>query len=427
MQDADTRLDNYCFFKELAAQKFIQLIPLTSNVDMWAQAVLATTKKSKFIEVDFSANFHARFVEFLGFVSEILGQHKIKEDSIKYITPLFLFYFAPEDARRHVRSLPKFADSGKDSDSALPDYKTSRYLEFRAREIVVLLQSLKGVLFKKTGLVTLAYLHSCVQVFYSTCIFSTFKAQVQIELVWEAEKLARETLGNLHDISTGRKVVTTVRDGNVVALALSKACMKVLNVVCCLLNRDTVTEVQSHLIFLGVLRCHGITTGRIFYEGTQLGDYEDQTAARLSRIFVDICSMINDDVFTSTVLPTECALFNRCIVNDFPNASRLVRIERMFLYQLADSVEFYLGCLRIANPDLTVLVIKYQKFKPDPWDLTDSYDKRVFLDLVMPLSQTLAFSAQAQGQAEQDFSQRTSSAPETVSDWDMEAFDVETI
>ena len=401
MQHTLTRLENFCVLKEMAVQKFLGLLPTTSNIDHWVASVLSTSRKSKKTEIDFASGFQARFTEFYGFLCEILSQHKIQETAMNHVMILFLFYFAPDDARDYLR----------------PARNTARYLEYRAREIVAVLQSFRGRLLKHVGFALLSYLYSSIQLFYNTCVLSTIKATVQMELVEEAELLMRDILSKIHDISTGRKAVTSEKDGNVVALALSKACMKIVNVVCALLNRNTILEVQAHMLFLAILRCHGITSGRLFAKGTQLGDYEDQTAARFSRIFIDVCCMVDCQVFTCTVLPTEFTVFNRCVWDDFPNPSRILRIDKMILFQLADSVEFYLDCIRTVSHNFCTLAISYDEFKPEPWDLVGVYDKRIFLDLVQPMSQTLALK---RGE--------TQPAPDPdCGGWLTEACDVETI
>lgn len=431
MLHATTRLENFCAMKETAAQRFISLLPVIPNIDKWVNAVLSSDKRGRTIHVEFSGNFQARFAEFLGFVCEILGRPNFDAESMKHINPLFLFYFAPEDARDYICTLPNQNSFG-DSEVGVPDRKTVRYLEYRAREIVSIFQSLRKVLLKSAGLVVLCHFYSNVQLFYSTSVYSTFKARVQMDLVVEVEKLMRDIVDRIEDMSSRRKAVRSEKDGHIVALALSMACTKILNVVCCLLNREAVTDVQSHFIFLAVLRCHGITSGRVFVKGTQMAAYEDHTGACLSKIFMDVCRMVKCQVFTSTVLPTESTLFNRCVLDDFPSACRLLRIDRLILFQLADSVQFYLDCVRMLSPNFNTIAITYEGFQPDPWDLVGSYDKRVFLDLAQQPSQAEVLMQEAPQPVKQEAPQPVNQeAPQPVqpdsSDWDVEAYDLMTI
>lgn len=415
MQHHTTRLETFCAMKETAAQRFISLLPVIPNIDQWAKAVLVSQRNAGFIQIEFSSIFKARLAEFLGFVCEILGRPNFDAESMKHIYPLFLFFFAPDDARDYICMLSKQDSTSKD-DGSVPDRKTLRYLEFRAREIVAIFQSLRKVLLKSAGLVVLCHLYSSVQLFCNTCVYSSFRAKVQMDFVVEAEKLMHDLVDKVQDMSTRRKAVRSEKDGHIVALALSMACVKILNVVCSLLSREAVTDVQGHMLFLAVLRCHGITSGRVFAKGTLVAVYEDHTAACFSSIFMDVCCMVKHHVFTSTVLPTESTLFNRCVLDDFPSACRLLRVDRLLLFQLADSVQFYLDCVKMLSPNLSTIAVIYDGLQPEPWDLTGPYDKRIFLDLAQQQPQALAVKEEAPQPAQQD-----------SSDWNMEAYDLVTI
>ena len=220
--------------------------------------------------------------------------------------------------------------------------------------------------------------------------------------------------------------------------------MESVNGILAACYRNPIDCAEAHKLALALFRENRLTTGRMFPENSELGQYETSTAARFASNFTELSSILKGMVFSTTVItPCNVDVFNEALRRLLGGQSNLLFVDVMRLYHFCDCVDFYLDLARgfydhcagapaiqgrMRKGGVSSMPILYCGFQP-PKIQQGASDSRIFLDCLLQVHEMFdepptALSAH---ENQQKSEQQQQQDPSEADQWTTEALLVQTI